>query len=310
MTGAVVFATEQGLGRQAKSFFDHGVFTEVLVWPHSHYVNHLEWYPNRVNSYDELLAKCDKILFFELPHDWKHVTRARECGVKTVLFAMYECTRYPFPYYPDVVAGGSILERETYKDIDVKVINVPAPDEIKWRLRHKARVFVHNAGHGGLGGRNGTRELLEAMEYVKSPIKLIVRSQFKLKEVNDPRIEYRIGDLPYESLFEEGDVFIYPDKFGGSCLPLQEAHSAGMCVMASNRHPTNTWLPTEPLIPIKGYKKERISIDFDAAIVDPKDIAKNIDLWYNKDIESFSLAGKEWAKLNSWKNLKPLYEAL
>ncbi len=311
MTGAVVFATEQGLGRQAKSFYDHGVFTEVLVWDHSSYVNHTEWYPNRVKTFNELLDKCDRIMFFELPHDWKHIVKARERGVKTVFFAMYECTRYPFPYFPDVIAGGSVLEKETYKDLDVKVINVPAPEEIKWKLRTKAEVFVHNAGHGGLGGRNGTMELLEAMKYVESPIKLIVRSQVDIKRKNDdPRIEYRTGDFPYETLFEEGDIFVYPDKFGGSCLPLQEAHSAGMCVMASNRHPTNTWLPKEPLIPIKGYKKERISIEFDSAIVDPRDIAQTIDGWYGKDITQFSLAGKKWAEDNSWEKLKPLYEAL
>lgn len=309
--GIVCVATEQGLGRQAKDLFDNGIVTEVLVQPHSTYENHYEWYPNRVNDFEELLNRCDTIFFIETPFDWKYIVRAREKGVKTVLLAMYECTRYPFPYFPDVVVGGSVLEKETYKDIDVKVITVPVPKALKWRKRTRAKVFVHNAGHGGLGGRNGTFNLIKAIPMVKSPAKFIIRSQFPITlPYNDPRVEIRIGDFPYEELFKEGDVFIYPDKFGGSCLPLQEAHASGMLVMASDRHPSNKWLPKEPLIPIRGYKKETIINPFDSAIVDPVDIARYIDLWYNQDIEKYSLIGKNWGKANSWEVLKKEYEKL
>lgn len=181
----------------------------------------------------------------------------------------------------------------------------------KWKLRTRACTFVMNAGHGGLGGRNGLQELIDSIKYIDSPIKLLIRSQNPIPHrYEDPRVEYVVGDLPYEELFTVGDVFIYPDKFGGSCLPLQEAFASGMMVMTSNRYPNNVWLPQEPLIPIKGYKKEKISIEFDSAIVDPKDIARQIDLWYNKPIEKYSLAGKQWAEENSWAALKPLYEQL
>ena len=307
--GIVTYATEQGLGRQAKSYFDNDLIDEVFVWPHSSYVNHYDWYPDRVKNYDELLEKCDEIWFLETPFDWSFIKRAREKGVKTVLFLMYECSRNPLPYIPDVLVGGSVMEQEHFGP-SVTFVNVPRDNAIKWKLRSKAQVFVHNAGHGGLGGRNGTKELLEAMQYVKSPIKLIIRTQALEFKSDDPRVEIRIGDFPYETLFDEGDAFIYPDKFGGSCLPLQEAHASGMLVIASNRHPSNTWLPIEPLIPIQGYKKGRISSEIDIAIVDPKDIAKTIDDWYNKDIEKFSLLGRDWGENNSWEKLKPIYESL
>lgn len=309
--GIVALATEQGLGRQAKDLYDNGVVTEVLVQKHSTYENHYEWYPNRVNDFDELLERCDTIFFIETPFDWKYIIRAREKGVKTVLIAMYECTRYPFPYFPDVIAGCSPLEKETYSDVDVTVINAPVPKALKWKKRTKARVFVHNAGHGGLGGRNGTHNLIKAIPLVKSPAKFIIRSQFELKlPYDDPRVEIRVGDFPYETLFSEGDVFVYPDKFGGSCLPLQEAHASGMLVMASNRHPTNTWLPLAPLIPIRGYKKETIIRPFDSAIIDPADIARTIDEWYDKDITEYSLMGRVWGGANSWEVLKKEYEKL
>lgn len=306
--GTVIYATEQGLGRQAKSFIDNGLIQEVFCHPHSTYTNHYEWYPNRNKSFDEMLDKIDEIWFFETPFDWKYLLKARERGIKTVLFLMYECSR--LLYYPDVLVGGSIMEKIHFGD-SVKVIPVPAPKEIKWKKRTVARTFVHNAGHGGIGGRNGTAGLVEALKYIKSPIKLIIRTQFDNIKCDDPRVEIRVGDFDYESLFDEGDVFVYPDKFGGSCLPVQEAHSAGMLVMASKRLPHTEWLPNEPLIPIKGYKKEKIAEkEFDSAIVDPIDIAKSIDYWYNKDITEYSLAGKRWAEENSWEKLKPKYEKI
>lgn len=306
----VCYVTEQGLGRQAKSYFDNGLVQEILIQPHPEYTNHTEWYPNAVKNYNELLERCDEVWFLETPFDWKYITRARDRGVKTVLFIMYECTRYPLPYIPDVLVGGSIMERIHFGD-DVKVVNVPVPKEVKWKLRKKARVFVHNAGHGGIGGRNGTKQLLEAMQYVKSPIKLIIRTQFDNVHTNDLRVDVRVGDLPYETLFDEGDVFIYPDKFGGSCLPIQEAHASGMAVMASDRLPLNAWLPTDLLIPVKDYEKANIAgSEFDSAIVDPQDIARTIDEWYDKDITKYSKLGKKWAEENGWEKLKPIYETL
>ncbi len=304
MKGAVVFAVESGLGRQAKQFYDHGIFDTVLIHPHSTFVEHPEWYPNRVRDYNELLEKVDEVWFFETPFNWYYVTQAREKGVKTVLVAMYECTQYPLPYTPDRIIGGSLLETQFF---NAEHINVPVPDEVQWKQRTYAKVFVHNAGHLGLKGRNGTKELIEAMQYVKSPIKLLLRSQVPIR-CTDPRVEIKIGDLPYKELFSEGDVFIYPDKFGGSCLPLQEAFASGMAVMSSNRFPSSTWLPNEILIPIEGYQKERIYREFDSAIVDPKKIAETIDRWYGEDISKFSLAGKKWGRNNTWNKLKKLYE--
>ena len=298
--GAVVFATEQGLGYLAKAFYDNGVIDVVYVHKHSSRVNHYEWYTNRVNTPDELLD-CDVIMFFETAFDWKLIPKARERGVKTVLMPMYECTPCPLPYSPDLILCPSDLDLRYFE----QGRGVVVPVDVKWKLREKACVFVHNAGNGGLGGRNGTKELLEAMQYVKSPIKLIVRSQVPIKVYNDPRIEYRIGT--FDDIWEEGDVFVFPEKFNGLSLPLQEAFASGMAVMCGDRFPMNTWLPKEILIPVARYKKEKIAVEFDSAVITPQDIAKTIDAWYNKDITKLSLAGLEFNKNNSWKIWKEKY---
>ena len=299
--GTICLATDQGLGYLVKSFYDHGVIQEVLIHKHSSRKNHYEWYPKASQSEEELLSKIDVLLLFETAWDWKVIVRAREKGIKTVLIPMYECTKNPLPYQPDVIISPSLLDKQYFPDS----IFVPIPVEVPHRIRHKAEIFVHNAGNGGLGGRNGTKELLEALQYVKSPIKLIVRSQIPIKETIDPRVEYRVGT--FDDIWSEGDVFVFPEKFNGLSLPMQEAFASGMAIMGGDRFPINTWLPKEILIPVDGYHKERIAVEFECAEYDPKKIAKTIDEWYGKDITELSLKGKEFAEQNSWDTLIPIY---
>lgn len=308
MTGAIVLATEQGLGYLALDFYKEGVIDKVFIQSKTKMTNHYEWYKNedKVRSVDELVEQCDRILMFETPIDWTVILKAREKGVKTILMPMYECTNDPMPYQPNMIISPSLLDLEYYPDS--KLVQVPVPRSIKWRKREKAKVFVHNAGNGGMGGRNGTQELLEAMQFVQSPIKLIVRSQRPIKEVKDDRIEYRIGT--FDDIWSEGDVFIFPEKFNGLSLPIQEAYASGMLVMSGDRFPFNEWLPNEPLIPVQRYHTEKIYQEFNVAHYEPMDIADKIDEWYNKDISKYSLMGKKWGEENSWDNLKNVYDRL
>lgn len=300
--GSVVLATDQGLGYLAKDFFDNGVVHEVLVRTHSSRTNHFDWYPSACKSEEEFLGKIDILLLFETAFDWKIIPRARARGIKTVLMPMYECTQHPLPYQPDLIISPSLLDQQYYPESALLTVPVNVP----WRLRERAHVFVHNAGNGGLGGRNGTRELVEAMNYVKSPLKLIIRSQKPLAIPLGEKIDYRFGN--FENIWDEGDVFVFPEKFNGLSLPLQEAYASGMLVMCGNRFPMNTWLPNEPLIPVQGYKKERIAVEFDSATISPEIIAKTLDEWYDKDITAYSVKGREWAEQNSWSKLKEVYE--
>jgi glycosyltransferase involved in cell wall biosynthesis len=194
----------------------------------------------------------------------------------------------------------------------------PIPVDVPWRQRTRAEVFVHNAGHGGLKGRNGTAELLEALPLVKSPVKLILRSQDRMPvQAHEGRVRMgnvevfaSSGTLEEKWLYDAGDVFLFPEKFNGLSLPLQEARAAGMLVMCGDRFPMSEWLPREPLIPVAGYRKNRIGPpyhEFSEAVFDPKDIAATIDRWYGRDITEYSASGKAWAESMSWAKLRPRY---
>lgn len=306
--GAIVLATAQGLGYMAKEFYDNGLIDEVIVHRHSTRENHMEWYPNAKTDYIDFLKSIDILLIFETPFQWKNIPLARDFGVKVVLIPMYECTQFPFPYEPDEVWCPSALDYKYYKDMgkeNLKQIQIPV--DVPWKLREKALTFVHNAGNGGLGGRNGTSELLQSLEYVKSPIKLIIRSQEHNYKVRDERVTFINATVPKAELWDAGDVFIFPEKFNGLSLPIQEAFGAGMLVMTTNRFPNNDYLPNGPLIRVDHYRQDRYAVKFDVACLNPKDIASCIDNWWDKDISTYSLQGKEYNEKNNWATLKETY---
>lgn len=324
--GSVVLSTFQGLGILAKSFYENGILDEVLIKRSGRMENHPQWFANSplignpLNDFEkkfsksehpavvDFLSKIDVLLLFEIPFVDELITLAKQMGVKVALMPMYECT--PYPVYADLYICPSVLDEDYYRNLypDSKVVQINVPVDVKWRLRKKAEVFVHNAGNGGTYGRNGTKELLEAMKYVNSPIKLILRTQKDGLSSDDSRIEIVTETVPFEELWKEGDAFVFPEKFNGLSLPLQEAYASGMMVMAGDRRPNNVWLPNEPLFPVHSEKETRIvNVNFKMSKFEPREIAKKIDKWYNKDIQKFSLKGKSWAEDNSWGNLQPIY---
>lgn len=326
--GSLVFATDQGLGYLAKNFYDHGIVTDVMVVRHGRRHEHAEWFPNAQRITDlysqeqyadmrAFCAKMDIMLFFETPFRWELLDWCKECKTKTVLVPMHECMPRTLPAFPDFMLCPSLLDLR-YAQVSLLFGHVnskflPIPVEVPWRKRTRAEVFVHNAGNGGLRGRNGTKELMHAMPFVKSPIKLILRSQEGRYVTDDPRVEHRVGCAPFDALWEEGDCFIFPEKFNGLSLPLQEARAAGMLVMATDRFPMNTWLPREPLISVSDVRRASVGgncIEFDEAIIEPRDIAAKIDEWHGKDISEYSEAGGAWAEDNSWTVLGPKYQEL
>lgn len=325
--GTLAYATDQGLGVLAKSFYDAGVVTDVLVVRHHTRQTHDEWYPNSpqtaIRPFNEKLAQefcaqMDVMLFFETPFEWSLLQHCKRLGVRTALMPMYECMPKELPFLPDLYICPSALDLQYFPS----GVFVPVPVDVPWKKRHVARKFVHNAGHGGLKGRNGTRELMEALRYVTKPIEFVLRSQVKLdmgaiqslmRANRNLKLVVQEGTVLAEELYADGDVFVFPEKFNGLSLPLQEAFASGMAVICTDRFPMNTWLPRAPMVRTSGYNLTSVSgrcVNFSEAVVAPRDIAQAIDQLYNEDISELSQAGLEWAQANSWANLKPRYMEL
>ena len=318
--GTVCYATDQGLGMLAKWYHAAGVIQEVLLFRHSKYENHPEWYPGatyvtnpfRGPAVDAFLEKVDAVLFFETPFDWKFPDVCRKRGIRTIMMPMYEWSLKHPPHHFDKYLCPSQLDVEYFPDHPF----VPVPvDPSTWKLRTHARRFLHNAGHIGHRHHKGTEELIQAIPYIRPDVQLTIRCQSgpRLNRIinqnpfKHPGVKIECGNLPYGQLFEGYDVYVAPEKFNGLSLPLQEARAAGLMVMASDRFPANTYLPHDPLIPVSRYYPACIAsayFDFQEAVIEPQTIAETINEWAGEDITEYSLDAQEWAELHSWSALK------
>lgn len=321
--GCINYAHKRGLGYLMRDFHRAGVVTDVLVVRHPGIPSCAdEWYPPGTPSVQlrrldarvmrDFCAGMDAMLFFETPFDWSLIPFCRERGIRTVLCPMMECT--PIHHEPpDLYACPSLLDYEEYFPRE-KSIFLPLPTEYPWRLRERAEWYIHRGGYLGLRGREGTTLLIEAMKHVRCPLRLSISVQENVSAehqrlcAHDHRIDYTAATIPYEDLYAVGDVAVMPQKWNGCSLPMQEACAAGLCVMASDRFPANSWLPKEPLIPVAGYiEGSQIGgayMKFREAVIRPEDIAATMDRWYGQDVSAFSLAGRRWAEAHSWAALK------
>lgn len=325
--GTVNYATTQGLGILTRDFVRGRVIDKILVIEHDSRETHHEWYPGaptasardkaRINLLGKaLIDSCDAMFFIETPFDWELINYCKNQGKPAVLMPMYECMPKVLPAVPSKFINPSKLDKQYFDGPFL-----PVPVFYPWKQRTKAEVFLHNAGHGGLRGRNGSIEFITSLEHTKTPLTAILQSQsesiirYALGRYPESdkiavsagkggaTFQIRAGEIDYNRLFEGADVFVFPEKFNGLSLPLQEARAAGLLVMCGDRFPMNDWLPKEPLIPIRGHVRSQVSprcLEFDEAIITPIDIAATMDAWYGQDITAYSRSGQEWAMTNSW----------
>lgn len=324
--GTICYATSRGLGHLARDFYVNGVVTDFMVMLHPDVPANKDWYPNAptvdkknpdLTVMKAFCAGMDAMLFFETPFEWSLLNYCRSIGVRTYLITMYECTPRDHGR-PHKYLCPSLLDVDYFNG---ELVTLPVDRE--WKLKEHAEVFVHNGGYLGEPGsdgvmREGTETVIRAMSYVKSPLKLLIRTQEEVAPnlqkimARDKRIEYMLGTVPYDDLYSTADVSIGAQKWNGCSLPLQEAFASGVLVINTDRYPMNRWLPREALVKPSQTVKHTIGrcMEFDESIVNPLWLAAKMDEWYGKNITQQSLAGKAWADRNSWAALKPHYQSI
>jgi glycosyltransferase involved in cell wall biosynthesis len=110
----------------------------------------------------------------------------------------------------------------------------------------------------------------------------------------------------------DADVMVMPRRYGGLCMPVNEALGAGMPIIMPAISPNKDWLPKEWLTPAELkfttiFKRGNLSID--VYLTEPMVLAKKIDQFandpdfYQEQVQKARKLAKEY----SWGTLKPLY---
>jgi glycosyltransferase involved in cell wall biosynthesis len=316
MLGFIARCDKTGLGVESVEFVQHMMPEKLLVALPKLYDDmpdqfadfpdavFLDRFPTPEEA-DKFLDGLDTLFCIEEPYDWSLLVRAQARNVRTVLRINYE-------YLPESIPPGidlMVAPIDWYQPPGTVILPFPVNRRrFPFRKRTRAHTFVHIAGNLGRHGRNGTKELLEAIPMVKSDVRFIICSQKKLEKIDDPRIEWRIESVPDNSvLFHEGDMMIFPRRYAGQALAVNESLSAGMPVIMTDMRPQNAFFPPELMFPYQSMGSIHLERTVECATLDSAVIAKKIDEFSGKDISALSEWANRHAETISWETLMPRY---
>lgn len=285
-TGIIGYLTARGLGTMTHDLrvqlgiqhqlvpVDHG-WGYVPEWATGNeiYLDQLNVQREDLEIWKEVFG-IDTVVSIETSYGDNTFKWAKELGMKTILIVMWESFNPHMQAYRDVdvyIAPSF----KAYQEIpfDNKIF-LPYPvdtDLFKFKQRNgPAKLFVHNAGSGGMNGRKGTFETLIAFLAAKiscPDIRLLVRSQKPIEEIVPELNTDGMAGVTFEGpmefredLYQEGDVLIYPSKYDGHALVSLEGMASGMPVITTDAPPMNEyWRPGERELLVKVVKEEKPS---------------------------------------------------
>jgi glycosyltransferase involved in cell wall biosynthesis len=339
--GLFAWSTDTGLGNQCWEFYKHIRPETVLISDLSRFNNmptHHERYPgariaNGIPNDQEmewLVDNSDVIFICETPLNYHLFWYAKRQGKKIIQQYNYEFWDYfekPDLAAPAMLAAPSTWNTEIVRDAKIApVMQWPVPvnrDLIPFRKIEFCKTFVHIIGRPAINDRNGTMQFLEAARRLGNSFNYIIYRQ----PPTDPRaVEYHKPILEmietvgrevsiqlidnvdnYADMYASGDVLVLPRRYGGLCLPMQEALSAGMPVVMTDISP-NEFLPHEWRVDSKRIGKfyAHTFIDIYEANVDHlvERMGKFHESWFMQWSNNIA---NELAEKISWKNLAPWY---
>jgi glycosyltransferase involved in cell wall biosynthesis len=336
--GLIARADNSGLGTQCWGYARNLNPVKVLVIDVSHFHNNTS-HANKATYRDrypdaqfycgwrppetllaEFLDGLDCVLTAECAYNNELYTLAKAMGVKVVLAPNYEFL--DTTARPDVWAMPSLWH---FDDVPFSnKIHLPVPIETD-RFADRtptgyetATDFLHLVGRPAAHDRNGTPDLLQALQYVTAEVTVTIKCQdvsyvpqllnrFRVPE----NVTLVVDSTDVENYWDNyhGDVLLMPRRFGGLCLPVNEALGAGMPVIMPDIAPNNSWLPSDWLVPATHAGTFKAKQHIDIYSVDHRAYAAKIDALAG-DPGLYTKAKTEALELReqySWNKLRPTY---
>lgn len=170
--------------------------------------------------------------------------------------------------------------------------------------------FLHVAGHRAAYDRNGTTTVFQATRAMRSTCRVIVRGQdehLPVELAHGPGVELITeagGVANYWRLYGDAHVLVMPRRYGGLCLPVQEAAAAGLGLVLAGCAPNHTWpgvhLPTRQLREVN-LPAGRVPLHE----VDPGALAEALDhlAGHPEAVRALQAESHAWAAAHSWSAL-------
>ncbi len=315
--GLVARADNSGLGMQTWEFYNHMHPHKTLVVDmsaHNGNKQYPERYPERavtahgiptIGDVKEFLQDLDVVFVAEAPYNYYLYQCAREMGVKTAVqynYEFFDWFMYPHFPKPDLLIAPSEWNYDVVdawaNDNGVKHVYLHCPvnrAKLTFRENDSFKTFLHVVGRAAAHDRNGTETVIKASKYLKSDA--VIRLHIQGEQGIGHQVTHTFDDYyrllndeggqqiimeqneydNYQDVYKRGDVLLLPRRYGGNCLPLNEALSVGMPVIMPDISPNNQFLEKTWLVPAEkvGQFEPRTTIDIYG--VEPEVLAAKID---------------------------------
>lgn len=280
------------------------------------------------------LDGLDAVFTMETPYNYELYSLARQRGIQTVLQGNWELLDYlqDGPHHkhrPDVLALPStwhLVNARTLFADRMSVIHLPVPIPTD---RFPAAPpptlptrFLHVAGYPAVGDRNGTRDLLAALQHVRARITVTMTCQRPgyLSSLitggqtpdNVTLVIDSASPQHYWDLYSGQHALLLPRRYGGLSLPVNEALGAGLPVLMPAVSPNTRWLPEEWLTPATLHDTILTKTLIDVYRSHPYDLAARIDrLATDEDFYARACRqARRLAETHSWTALLPYYQEI
>lgn len=314
--GVIARADHTGLGIQSRNWVRLLQPHKIIVInskPFNGNEQHYEWYMGKPNVFridgfiqqkdvNAVLDDIDVLLTFEIPYNYQLISMAKSRGIKTIVQTNWEFNdwlKHPEYPQPDIMLNHSYWHLDDQKSLFPDITEYsPTPvfvedyeniyDKNVTRTMltprppapYPKRRFLHIAGRKTHEDRNGTLDLIESLKHIPKEIdfELVIKSQTtEIPNINDPRVvidERPVADE--KELYRDFDAMILPRKYGGACLPMNEALASGLPVIMTDVEPNSKVLPEHWLVksPKTSVFMARTLIDIHTA--DHKELAARI----------------------------------
>lgn len=245
------------------------------------------------------LEDIDVIFSCEIFYNDNLVTIARQRGVKTILQYNYEFLDYynnpSFPL-PDYMLAPSVWEIDRVKrDFGARtnLIYLPPPiDDKQFKQNRKNNIkkthkrLLHITGKAAYLDRNGRNLIVEMLKYSTADYEMVIRSQFPIDDMvcDDPRLKIEIDNVDnHIGMYDGFDGMVLPRRYGGLCLPMNEALLSSLPVFMSDISPNNSILPKEWLASarLEGNFWAKAHVEYFET--NPQHLAEKIDAYMNME---------------------------
>lgn len=198
---------------------------------------------------------------------------------------------------------------------------VDVPPASLVRTRHVCQTFLHVAAPAMLD-RNGTDVVMEALPHVTEECQLVVHAPRKPPPWGGDTVEQSTSTIGkvhvrwdprpkrnYWDVYDvEADVLVVPRRYGGLCLPVQEAAACGLPALMTDLDPQRWWpcFRVKPKLRMSGYPMR--GGKFNVYDVDPAVMGAQMSQLVKGtyDVERMSVEASSWAGSTlSWDSLEP-----